>query len=524
MTPDADRCYAALRSRDRRFDGVFFVGVATTGIYCRPICPARLPAKERCVFFDSAAAAERAGFRACFRCRPELAPGAASVDARSWLVRSAATRIEAGFLNEHSVEDLAAQLGVSARHLRRVVEAELGVAPQELAQTRRLALAKQLLHDTALPLVDLAFAAGFSSVRRFNDAFRARFGQTPSAFRKSGAVAPSHGTIELRLEYRAPFDFERLLAFLAPRTLAGVELVGGDVYRRTVRLGPHEGLVVVSRDVARDALRASLSLSLAPRLMELVARLRALFDLDARPADISAHLGQDAALAPLLAQAPGLRVPGAFDGFEVSVRAILGQQISVRGATTLAARLVERFGVPAREPLPGLACHFPRASELAALEPSELRTIGLPLARAQTIISLARAVAEGGLELARHAEPQSTVAALCRIRGIGPWTAHYVAMRALGWPDAFPSGDLILLRRMGVESPKAAERLAEAWRPWRAYAVLHQWSRAPAGERGESVSGSNRDERGEPVSGSNGDAGGEPTSGSRPSGSAAPRR
>ena len=476
MTLDPAACYPALKARDPRFDGTFFVGVSTTGIYCRPVCPARLPRRERCAFFPSAAQAERAGFRACLRCRPELAPGHGAVDARSRLARLATVRIEAGYLDVHSVDELSAALGVTPRHLHRTLVAELGLSPIDLAQSRRLALAKHLLHDTRLPVVDVAFAAGFSSLRRFNAVFRARFGRTPTSLRADRAPAAPEDPLTLRLDYRPPLDAASLLRFLAGRAIPGVESVVGDEYRRTVAIDGHVGWIRVVAAPRRASLLARVSPSLAPRLLDVTARLRALFDLDARPDLVAEHLTADPLLAPHVRARPGLRVPGAFDGFELAVRAILGQQVSVRAATTVSGRLVERFGVPLAAPLPPLTHAFPSPARLADATESEIAGAGLPGARARSILALARATAEGRLDLALGADPDAAIAGLIELPGIGPWTAQYVAMRALRRPDAFPAGDLVLRRLLGVTTSPAAERRAEGWRPWRAYAALHLWT------------------------------------------------
>ena len=390
-----DACYRALSARDARFDGVFFVAVKTTGVYCRPICPARTPGRARCEFFTRAAQAERAGYRACFRCRPEVAPGNASIDAASKLAHAAAARIEAGFLNVHSIDALAAQLGVTARHLRRTVQAELGASPVELAQTARLALAKQLLHDSKLSLADVAFASGFSSVRRFNALMRARFGKAPTLLRRAHGTADASDFIALRLDYRAPYDFASLLGFLRGRAIAGVEVVGDDEYVRSLALGEHQGFVAVRADPARGVLRARVSLTLAPKLMEISAKLRSLFDLSARPEVIARDLKRDSLLEPLVTARPGLRVAGSMDGFETAVRTILGQQVSVRGATTLSGRFAEKFGTSI-EPhafcaSAGVTRVFPAAEVIANADVSDVRAIGMPVARAHTIIALARA-------------------------------------------------------------------------------------------------------------------------------------
>jgi AraC family transcriptional regulator of adaptative response / DNA-3-methyladenine glycosylase II len=482
---DRDACYRALRARDRRFDGAFFVAVSTTGIYCRPICPARVPGRDRCAFFARAAEAERAGYRACFRCRPELAPGLARVDAIPSLVRRATLALDEGSLDGDSVDVLAARLGVSARHLRRAMEAELGVSPIEYAQTRRLALAKRLLQDSSLPITEIAFAAGFGSVRRFNALFSARFRRPPSDVRRRAPTTSSAGdTIAIRLDFRPPIAWSALLAFLRERAIPGVERVDGATYLRTVRLGERTGSLAVSpKGAGAPSLVASVSLSLAPELTIVIARLRALFDLDAQPHVIAEHLRGDPRLAPLVRRAPGLRLPGAFDPFEVAVRAVLGQQISVKGATTLAGRLAGAFGRTTVAPW-GPARFFPTAAELAAAPVAALRALGLPEARARTIVDLARAVVQGAIDLSGSAEPAATLAGLLGLRGIGPWTAHYVAMRALGWPDAFVAGDLGVRRALGLSSARAAEARAEPWRPWRAYAVMHLWGTLGGMERG----------------------------------------
>jgi AraC family transcriptional regulator, regulatory protein of adaptative response / DNA-3-methyladenine glycosylase II len=480
---DPNACYRALRARDRRFDGAFFVAVHSTGIYCRPICPARPVAFDRCTFYGRAAEAEREGYRACFRCRPELAPGLAPMDSTPRLVRRAAAEIDSGSLDEHSVEALAMTLGVSSRHLRRAMEAELGVSPIEYAQTRRLALAKQLLHDTTLPLTDVAFAAGFGSVRRFNALFKKTFARAPSEVRRTRLARANEGAsdaIILRLEYRPPLAWESLLAFLRGRAIPGVERIEGGGYRRTVRVGSHVGwLSVRHADGEAPVLLASVSTSLVPRLTTIVARLRALFDLDAQPHVITEHLRRDVLLRPLLARAPGLRLPGAFDPFEMAVRAVLGQQVSVKGATTLCGRLVDAFGTPVAlgDGAPeGLRAVFPTAAELARVPLAKLRTIGLPEARAATILGLASNVSMGHIDLSGGIPPETSIEALESLPGIGPWTAHYLAMRALRWPDAFVAGDLGVRKALGMISSRAAEERAEPWRPWRAYAVMLLWS------------------------------------------------
>lgn len=484
QTLEAETCYRALSARDRRFDGLFFVGVATTGIYCRPVCTARTPRRERCAFYRTAAEAEHAGFRACLLCRPELAPGSAPVDSVPRLVAAAVSRIEGGFLNEASLEELASELGVTSRHLRRAMEEELGVSPVELAQSRRLALAKQLLQDTSLPLAEVAFASGFQSIRRFNALFQSRFGRPPSALRRESGETPGSRSLVLRLDYRPPFDWEVLLGFIRGRAIPGVEHAGDSEYRRTVRLGDRTGWLAVRHDPKRHALLAEVSLSLAGVLMPVAARLRALFDLDAQPQVIAECLGRDALLAKCVRSHPGLRVLGAFDPFEMTVRAILGQQVSVRAATTLSGRLVARFGEPVDSPHAEASRLFPTPETLAAAKEDDVAALGLPGARARSLLALARAVAEGSVRLDGHMGVDETMAALEALPGIGPWTAHYVAMRALRWPDAFPASDLGIRKALGGVTAKEAAARAERWRPWRSYAVLHLWTSLSEGAGG----------------------------------------
>lgn len=480
MELDPQRCYRALAARDPRFDGLFFVGVESTGIYCRPICPARTPARRNCSFYGLAAAAERAGFRACLRCRPELAPGSAHVDARSRLVAEACARIEAGFVDEHGVDALAGVLGVTARHLRRTLEAELGVSPVELARSHRLARAKHLLQDTDSSMATIAFAAGFSSVRRFNACVRERFGVPPSALRRAqGRRRGETELLELRLDYRPPLAWDALVEFWAARAIPGVEQVSAGRYRRVARylVGSERvaGWLELVHDEggARPCVRLRLSLELARASMRAVAAARALCDLDAEPAPIAAVLGRDEFLAGAVRGCPGLRVPGCFDRFELVVRAILGQQVSVAAATTLAGRLAERFGAALDGGPAGLMRSFPDVDALARASVAELAAIGLPRRRALAVSSLARAVAAGEIEL--DARREIVEAKLLALPGVGPWTVAYVAMRAFGWPDALPAGDLVLRRALGLRSARELVARTERWRPWRAYGVILSW-------------------------------------------------
>jgi len=476
MTIDDDVCYRALVARDTRFDGVFFVGVKTTGIYCRPVCTAKTPGRDRCRFFASAPLAEQAGFRPCLRCRPELAPGHAPIDSARTIARAAAARIEAGALTGGgSLEDLAASLGLSSRQLRRSVRKELGVTPVELAQTNRLLLAKRLIAETQLPLVQVAFAAGFASVRRFNALFRSHYRLSPSMLRRGSSQAVAGDSLRLVLAYRPPLDWDAMLRFLAARAIPGVECVTGGAYHRTVGIGQYRGWLSVSPIAHGNLLAVDLATALAPALPSILARLRNLFDLDARPDVIAGHLALDPLLAPSVKLHPGLRVPGAFDSFELAMRAILGQQVSVRGASTLAGRFAERFGEAIETPLACLNRIAPTADSLSTVRSSILAGLGLPSARAESLRNLARAVARGEIDLEPGFDPTAVVARLVELPGIGPWTAEYIAMRALRWPDAFPAGDLGLVKASRLKSARALEKAAERWRPWRAYAAMHLW-------------------------------------------------
>lgn len=467
-----DVCYAALKTHDARFDGQFFVGVSSTGIYCRPVCAVRTPKRQHCAFFPSAAAAERGGFRPCLRCRPELAPGYASVDASRRLAQAAASVIEDGDVADRSLAALAAHLRVTDRHLRRVFEAEFGVSLVDYAQTQRLLLAKRLLTDTALPVTDVAMAAGFGSLRRFNTLFRDRYRLTPSDVRKTPEAAPQ-STLTFDLAYRPPFAWDAHLEFLADRAIDGVESVEGHTYRRSVSIARgdihHRGWVAVQASRRRHALTVTLSGSLARVVPQVLARIKRVFDLACRPDDVAAHLGS------LVAAEAGLRVPGAFDGFELAVRAILGQQITVRAAKTLAGRVALAMGDPVETPFPDIHRTFPTASRVAMAGRDELGRLGITSSRTGAIQALARACASGALVLEPGVDVERAITALKDIAGIGDWTAQYIAMRALAWPDAFPHTDYGVKKALGVSSPARVLTLAEAWRPWRAYATLYLW-------------------------------------------------
>jgi len=470
---DAQVAYSALTSRDGRFDGVFYVGVISTGIYCRPVCPVKAPLAKNCLFFDSAAAAEKAHFRPCLRCRPELAPGNAPVDSSRRIADSLLEYIADGVLEENaSLETLAARFSLSLRQLRRIVHKELGVSPLELKQTRRLLLAKQLLTETTLSVIDIALASGFNSLRRFNDEFNKRYRMPPSRLRKQDLVSGRRETSTLQLHYRPPFDWEALLNFLRQRTLKGVEAVDNVSYARTVRLGEHTGWIRVAK--SEDSLQVEFTHSLTPVLSALIRRLRNLFDLDAHPAAIADRLGQHPLLGPSLQKNPGLRVPGAFDIFEMSVRAVLGQQVTVKAATTLSGRFAGAFGEAFATPFPELTHLSPEASAVALSTPEEIAGLGIVRARASTLLTLADASMRGEL-VDSAAQPEEMIARLTALPGIGDWTAHYIALRALRWPDAFPAADIVIRKNLGGVTAREAEQMAEAWRPWRSYAVMHIW-------------------------------------------------
>jgi AraC family transcriptional regulator of adaptative response / DNA-3-methyladenine glycosylase II len=482
-TMDMDRtaCYRAISTRDARFDGRLFVGVKTTGVYCRPICPARTPKFVNVSFYPSAAAAQEAGFRPCLRCRPETSPDLAFWRGTSNTVSRALALIEAGGLDEADVEGLANRLGVGARQLRRLFRQHVGASPIAVAQTRRVLLAKQLIHETTLPMAEVALASGFNSVRRFNETFLQLFGRSPATLRRiRDKTRREAGALSVRLAYRPPYDWDAMLSFLAVRAIPGVEMVAENTYRRTIAIGEHSGVISVV-PATNNRVDVSVRFPDMAALPQIIARVRRVFDLAADPDMIGAHLAQDPILAPLVAARPGLRVPGAWDGFELAVRAIFGQQITVPAATKLLGRLVLAHGAPlagtSRES-EGLSHLFPSPQRIA---PADIAALGMPKARALAVTSLARAIAADPAIFSRSASLEQTIAKLRLLPGIGEWTAQYIAMRELREPDAFPAADIGLLRAMAAADgarPSPAELLARAerWRPWRAYAALHLWA------------------------------------------------
>jgi len=495
MLLDPESCYRAFATHDPRFDGRMFVGVASTGVYCRPVCTARRARRENCRFYVSAAAAERDGFRPCLRCRPELAPGNASVDAQARLAQAAASLIEDGLANDSGLDAIAARLGVTDRHLRRVFQAEFGVTPVEYAQTQRLLLAKRLLTDSTLPVTQVAYAAGFGSLRRFNALFSRRYRVSPSDLRKHVRTAASTGSLDFELAYRPPLDWAAVAGFLSARAIAGVESVDAGVYRRTVsiehRASVHVGWIEVRRGVrGKPALAVRLAPSLSAVIPQILARVKHLFDLACDPQSVAERLG------PLAAARPGLRVPGAFSGFEVAVRAVLGQQVTVKAARTLAGRFAARFGTPLETPFADLSVAFPNEHRIARADPSEIGELGILRSRVRAIQALAQALATGALKLEPMVAVEETITQLQALPGFGEWTAQYIAMRALAWPDAFPHADFGVLKALGETDPRRVLARGEAWRPWRAYAVMHLWnalsqqspSPRPSPARGEGVS------------------------------------
>lgn len=474
MSLDADAAYLVLKARDARFDGRLFVGVTSTGVYCRPVCRVRTPRRENCRFFDTRAQAEAATFRPCMKCRPEIAPGLSQMDSSRALADTAARWVEHAVHSgeDVSVPQLAARLGVTDRHLRRIFQAAHGVAPHEYLTTQRLLLAKQLLTDTQQPITQVAHAAGFASLRRFNAAFAERYRFNPTQLRREGA-APSTGHA-LRLAYRPPYDVEAVLAFFAQRQVLGVEQVDGLTLRRTLGL-QHRGQWITGwvecRFVPeRHEVHVSTSPTLTPLLGAVMQRVRHLLDLDADPAQI------DPVLARLpVPLRPGTRLPGCLDGFEVAVRVVLGQQVTVKAARTLVQRLVDRFGEPVATPFAALTHIFPSASNLAQADPEVIGKLGIVRQRVRALQALAAAVAGGHIQLHRGAPIEATLDALRALPGVGDWTAQVMALRALAWPDAWPASDIGLMNALCDRDAKHITAMAEPWRPWRAYAVMRLW-------------------------------------------------
>lgn len=492
---DPERCYRAIDGRDPKFDGRFFVGVQTTGIFCRSVCPAPTPKASNCTYWPSAAAAQQAGFRPCLRCRPEAAPGTPAWQGTAATVSRALRLIESGALDgDGSVDDLATRLGMGSRHLRRLFDQHLGATPKAVAMMRRTLFAKQLIDETTLRMTDVALSAGFTSQRRFNTCVREVYGRSPSELRKSrravgrAAEGPREAeSVRLSLSYRPPFDWDALLGFFGARAIPGVEDVTEEgAYVRTLRTPGGAASVSVTHDAKRQRLNVWVRSDSSAGLIEIASRLRQLFDLDADAESIDALLGAQRLFRQHVAQHPGVRVPGAFDGFETAVRAILGQQISVQGASTLAGRIVEAYGtrIPRRLALhPSLSRLFPEPKKLVK---AELEGLGIISSRAETIRNLARTVRADPDLLTPGASPTSDLDRWTALKGIGPWTGHYVAMRVLREPDALPAGDLVLRKSLTPKdappiAEKRVEERLEACRPYRAYAAIRLWSMASGG-------------------------------------------
>jgi len=449
---DAEVCFRALKARDARFDGLFFTAVRTTGIFCRPVCPARTPLRRNVEFFPNAPAAQAAGYRPCLRCRPEVSPDLPVSAGTSTTVNRALRLINEGALDNGSAAQLAERLGLTDRHLRRLFLEHVGVPPIVVAETRRLLFAKKLITETALPFSDIAFASGYGSLRRFNEAIRETYRRNPKELRRfTPPEASAQSAIELKLNYRPPYDWSAFLNFVRRRAIPGLEIVGDDTYQRNG--------ISVRHSASENCLVARIEPANVSRLRAVVEQIRFFFDLRANTREIAAHLRKSPQLKGIVGRTSGLRLPGCWDAFELAVRAILGQQVTVKGASTLAGRLVERFGPPKAD----------------VLADADLAPIGLPKARAESLRALARAVSDGKLRFDGSIPTSDVIAQMCELPGVGLWTANYVAMRALGDPDAFPASDLGLLKAAGVSSPRRMEEMAEAWRPWRSYAALYLW-------------------------------------------------
>jgi len=478
MDLDPSVCYRAVQARDVRYDGRFFTCVKTTGIYCRPICPARPPKIENCTFVPTAAAAQEAGFRPCLRCRPESSPDLDAWRGTSATVSRALKLIEGGALDEGDVAALAERLEIGERQLRRLFRKHIGAAPITVAQTRRVLLAKQLIHQTDLSMIEVVLASGFGSVRRFNETFQGLYHRPPSELRHRASAPSPSPEISLLLPYRPPYDWPAMIRFLEKRAITGLEMVTKESYSRVIELGDTAGAITVTHAPDHSALRVAVRFPRLNALSVIIARIRRMFDLSAEPGAIASVLSADPALAPLVRARPGLRVPGSWDGFEIAIRAVLGQQITLKAATQLASRIVAAAGTPLEENvgLPGLTHAFPRPERLRT---HALANIGMPRARAATIAGVASAVQADPRLFDPQRNLEDAVTRLRKLPGIGEWTAQYIAMRALGESDAFLAADVALQRILALSGrrPTAPELLARAehWRPWRAYAVLHLW-------------------------------------------------
>ncbi len=464
---------SARLARDPRFDGRFFIGVKTTGVYCRPVCKVRMPQARNITFFRSAAAAAEAGYRPCLRCRPESSPGTPAWSGTSTTVSRALRLIGEGALDDAGITELSDRLGVSPRHLSRLFQQYLGVSPMTIAQTRRLQFAKKLIDETQLNMTSIAFSSGYGSVRRFNDHFKKVYSRSPASLRKKNNTS-ERDAFTLKLSYREPFDFAGILSFFSVRAIPGVEFVSADEYQRTISIDGDLGRISISNDKHAPLLNCKIELASSKPLILVVNRVRKLFDLDALPDDILGHLQKDRDLAGIIKDCPGLRLPGSWDSFEIAIRAIVGQQISVKGATTVMGRIAAQYG---KDSVYGIV--FPGPEALAQIDPDQLP---MPRNRAMAIKLLSLAILEGKVNFGSETDTKTLLQQLESIKGIGPWTAQYIAMRAFNDPDAFLHSDLVLLRvakeQLGILTEKELLTRGQAWRPWRAYAGMHLWRKA----------------------------------------------
>lgn len=481
MKLEHERCYKAVLARDPRYDGRFFTGVLTTGIFCRPICPARPPLEKNCTFYPSSAAAGAAGFRPCLRCRPELSPDLPGWNGTSTTVIKALRYISEGYLNENSVEELASKMGVGERHLRRLFKKHMGISPKEVAMSRRLLLAKKLLSETSLPLTQIALAAGFQSLRRFNDIFLKKYRLSPGKIRKAKqAVLVKHASstaINLQLNYMPPFSWEMVIGYLKTRAMSGVERVTDHHYARSFMHKGKTGHFKLYNLPEKNALQGHIDYPDIRELPLIISKIRTLFDLDCNISVINQHLSKHNDLKERIRKNPGIRVVGAWDPFELSIRAILGQQISVIAATTLVGRMIEKYGTYCPENPKGLQFIFPSVTSIAQ---ADLSGLGIPQKRIEAIQNLATILESDPDFFGSALSLDHMIKKLTQLKGIGPWTAHYVAMRALREPDAFPAADLVLLKALSKNdkrpTPKELEKTAEQWRPWRAYGAMYLWN------------------------------------------------
>lgn len=482
MELDHDICERARLSRDSRFDGKFFTAVKTTGIFCRCICPAPLAKRENVLYFETAAQALEAGFRPCLRCRPEAAPGSSDWRGSSDLVKRAFGMIRQGFLNESSIEDLAEKLGISTRHLRRLFNDNIGIPPVRIAMYHKVMFAKKLLFETDLNITHIAMASGFGSIRQFNDAFNSTLGISPSRIRKemdSNNVS-LQSPLQLQLYYRPPFNWEEILTFMRPRIIPGVEYVWVDKYVRSFRLDENcHGWFEVRNNPEKNSLMLDISVNRPGKLMNIVQRVRDMFDLDMDPLPVEQVLSEDEYLGKIVSEYPGMRIPGTWDPFEFSIRAILGQQVSVKGASTLAGRIADQYGKEFCGEMPGgISRFFPEPGEL---KDADFSKIGLTEKRRETLAGFVKAVLDDQVSLDRGQDLDNFIRSFIRLKGIGNWTAHYVAMRALRMPDAFPHTDLgikkALSRNGEIPGPSEILKIAERWRPWWAYGALYLWKK-----------------------------------------------